>query len=153
VNWSAPEVQAASIGVLAIGVPAVLALISYPIQKWLDRRERRRETDLVASVALLESIGDLAAAFMGNRDMNEAQTKYAVAKMKFVAVGNDQTLRSLANFDGAISATTNRPTASEIDDYVADLVKAIRLQSFGKTKLKNEILLAATPFSKSEKDK
>jgi hypothetical protein len=150
---TSPEAIAASIGALAIILVALIAVVAYPLQKRWDRREQRRELDTRASMDLLEAIGALAAAHFAppeereqNGAMDDAQQKYAISKMRFVAVANDQAIKKLTNLDSYFSGQKTGH-ASEINDAVIGLARAIRTQTLDCSNLTDEELLGATPFN------
>jgi hypothetical protein len=124
-------------------------ILTYVIQKWLDRREQVRARHYNIYVELVEAVCALANAH--NREgkgKEDALSNYATAKMKFAIVASDNAMKRLVEFDSRITSGQKVPH-DEFDQYLANLLREIRAENLGSTGLSNEELVLVTPFGRS----
>ncbi|WP_299566155.1 hypothetical protein [uncultured Sulfitobacter sp.] len=138
IDLTSPEVVAAFIVV-------IFTAIGYQFQRYFDRVDARRTRAASASEEVLEAIAVLASAHLKNTGMQEAQTQYAVSRMKFSSIANDEVARRLGELDKHFSGG-HLSDPSTINECISELILEIRKQTMGKTGLSNSEVLALTPF-------
>ena len=138
---------------LELIIPAVLALaaglITYVVQKKIDRRETTRERHFAIYVEIVESLCELANAHnQGGIGKEAALSRYFSAKMKFSVVASDEAMEKFVAFDERITSAEKVPN-QEFDKLLAQFLRAIRKENLGSTSVTDRDLVIITPYGKS----
>ena len=142
IDLTSPEVVAAFVVV-------IFTAVGYQFQRYFDRVDARRTRAASAAEEVLEAVALLAAAQMGNTEMQEAKTRYAVARMKFSSIASDDVARRLGELDQHFS-NEPRSDARTLNNSVSELILEIRRQTMGRTGLSLVEVLALTPFAETK---
>jgi len=123
--------------------------IAYAFQKWLDRKELVRARHFQIHMEMVEAIGEIANSVnRSGEGKEEALSNYAIAKMKFAIVANDESMRHFIAFDRRI--TSGIPVSpKEYDSLLAAYMRSARSENLGRTDLSDQDLIVITPFGRS----
>lgn len=131
----------------------VLLFAGYVVKAWFDRREQVRQRHFEIYVEMIEAICEMANAFnRGGDGFDQAISAYFTAKMKFAVVASDSTMQELVAFDQKITAGGKVPY-DQFDGLLAALMKSIREENLGKSRISEADLITVTPFGRSIREK
>ena len=119
--------------------------VGFFVRAWIDRREKIRARHFDVHVDMVQAIGKLASAFMGYYEMKDAQSEYAIAKLKYSVVASDNAVRALSRID-AFFSTKKRKNADEVNKAIVDFMRVARAENLGRSTLSDADLLGASPF-------
>ncbi len=138
---------------IALVSALVLLFVGYVVKAWFDRRENVKQRHFEVYVEMIEAICEMANAFnRGGEGFDDALSAYFSAKMKFAVVASDSTMQKLVAFDKKITAKKSVPH-DEFDGLLAALMKSIREENLGKSRISETDLITVTPFGRSIRDK